>query len=64
MTPIETLLTIQQFANMVTVHQHYGKVIDAAMQECYNSCAFKDEALSGSLNVFPPWMQEKHSSKM
>lgn len=61
MTPIETILTLQQFSNIVTTHHYYGKVIDEMMLECYNGCAFKDEVMSGGLRIFPKFVCERHS---
>lgn len=62
MTAIEILLALKQLSNIVLTEKLYSKVIDKEMQNCYNSCAFEEEALSGSLRVMPKWMQEKHSS--
>lgn len=64
MNPIETILTLQQVENLYRTHQFFGKAIDLEMNELYTSGAFKEEAMSGSLRIFPKWMQEKHSSRL
>lgn len=64
MTPLEILLALKQLEAITKIQQAYFKVIDNEMQTCYSSCAFKEEALSGSLKVMPEWMQEKHSSRL
>lgn len=58
MNPIETILTLQQVENLYKIHQVFGKAIDLEMQEMYNTCCFKEEAMSGSLRIFPPWLQK------
>jgi hypothetical protein len=58
MNPIEILLTLQQVENIYKIHHVFGKAIDLEMQECYNTCAFREEAMSGSLRIFPPWLQK------
>ena len=64
MNPIETILTLQQVENIYRTHQLFGKAIDLEMEELYNSGAFKEEAMSGSLRIMPPWMQKNHSSRL
>lgn len=64
MNPIETLITLKQLESIYKTQFIFGKVIDLEMQELYNTCCFKEEALSGGLRIFPRWMQEKHSSRL
>lgn len=64
MNPLETILALQQVENLYATHQSYGKVIDLEMKEIYTTGAFKEEILSGSLRIMPPWMQKNHFSRL